>query len=93
MPVIDHIPKSLLCKFFAANQCERGIACTFAHSLEELNHIPRQDLRRSNIGKEGKFNAWDGDLSPAGLIPNVKRCTETMSWAIFSLQNEGTVPD
>ena len=89
MPIIDHIPKSLLCKFFAANQCERGTACTFAHSLDELNHIPEQDLSR----KEGKFNAWDGDLSPAGLIPNVRECTTTMSWAIWCLKNERTVPD
>ena len=89
MPIMDHIPKSLLCKFFAANQCERGTACTFAHSLDELNHIPEQDLSR----KEGKFNAWDGDLSPAGLIPNVRECTTTMSWAIWCLKNERTVPD
>ena len=89
MPIIDHIPKSLLCKFFAANQCERGTACTFAHSLDELNHIPEQDLSR----KEGKFNAWDGELSPAGLIPNVRECTTTMSWAIWCLKNERTVPD
>ena len=93
MPVFDHIPKSLLCKYFAANLCDRGTAYTFAHSLEELSHIPEQDLRRSNIGKEGKFNAWDGDLSPAGLIPNVRECTTTMSWAIWCLTNERTVPD
>ena len=93
MPIADNIPKSLLCKYFAHNRCLRGTHCTFAHSLEELTLIPEKDLWLTYIGKEGRFNAWDGDLSPAGLIPNVKRCTETMSWAIFSLKNEGTVPD
>ena len=50
MPVTDYLDKSLLCQFFASNECTRGNACKFAHSLEELTHIPEQDRRSSIIG-------------------------------------------
>ena len=96
MPIADNIPKSLLCKYFAHNRCLRGTHCTFAHSLEELTLIPEKDLWLTYIGKEGRFNAWDGDLSPAshpgGLMPGLRECAKTMSWAIWALENNRTVP-
>lgn len=36
----DILGRTKLCKFYARGRCKRGLACTFAHSNEELETLP-----------------------------------------------------
>lgn len=44
--------KTSLCKFFKSNRCQRGKACVYAHSPDELRSPP--DLQRTSLCQKGK---------------------------------------
>jgi len=51
-PFRNQFFKTSLCKFFKSNKCQRGKACVYAHSSDELRSTP--DLQKTSLCQKGK---------------------------------------
>jgi hypothetical protein len=78
-PITDWLFKSELCTKMAG-KCAHGGGCTFAHGLKELKVIPLRALNEffCKTARNGKFDAWDGEILKRESIPSVDRCVNVM---------------
>ena len=84
MSLNDLLHHVQLCRFLTCGECARGDCCTFAHHLEQLRE-PTQEFLQWH--KTRKFHKW----SEGDILPDRHHVCETITWAIWDLQ-QGLAP-
>ncbi|CAN8257555.1 unnamed protein product [Cochlearia groenlandica] len=56
-PGVD--PKSILCEFFKAGQCQKGFKCKFSHDLNIQRKGEKIDIYSDKRDEDGDMDEWD----------------------------------
>jgi hypothetical protein len=52
-------PKSILCEFFKAGQCQKGFKCKFSHDLNIQRKGEKIDIYSDTRDEDGDMDEWD----------------------------------
>ena len=86
MSLSEQLHHAQLCSYAKVGRCNKGALCKFAHHLGELIE-PTQQFLKSHQTRN--FNKW----SSGEILPNKEHILDTISWAIWDMEQGSNPPD